>query len=87
MSDINPFSNPCFLKDIKRSFVPTKLFNKNKYNNDIIEVNFKVKNNNIVYINIKLSNGKKFEHVYILKSHDKSNKINNTIDEDIDMTI
>ena len=55
----NPFLNQSFLKDIKRSFVPTKLFNQNKYNFNIVDVNFKVKKDNITCIMIKLDSGKK----------------------------
>jgi hypothetical protein len=69
MSDYNPFLNKTFIKDIKRSFIPIQIFKKNKYNYDIIDVNFKYKKNNIVQINIKLTNGKKYEYMYILDNN------------------
>lgn len=68
--DENPFLNSNFIKDIKRSFVPTKLFSRNKYNYQIENVEFKLKKDHIVHIIIKLENGQKYNHVYIIK--DKS---------------
>lgn len=79
----NPFSNPNFLKDIKRSFVPAKLFNQNKYNYNIIDINFKVKKNNATDITLKLSSGEKYEYIYILKN----NKEYKITDEDIEMKL
>jgi hypothetical protein len=70
----NPFLDSNFLKDIKRSFVPTKLFNRNKYNYNIINVDFKIKKNNIVYINLRLKNGNKYEHIYVIKNNNSKNK-------------
>lgn len=67
----NPFLNSNFIKDIKRCFVPTKIFIKNKYNYNIKNVEFKLKKDNIVNIIIKLENGNKYSHVYIINK-DKS---------------
>ena len=36
-----------------------------------------MKKNNIVYITLKLENGKKFEHVYVLKNRNTKNKDKN----------
>lgn len=69
----NPFLNSNFLKDIKRSFVPTKLFSRNKYNYNIEDVEFKLKKDNVVNIIVKLENGQKYNHVYIVK--DKSTEL------------
>ena len=69
----NPFLNSNFLKDIKRSFAPTKLFSRNKYNYNIENVEFKLKKDNIVNIALRLENGQKYNHVYIIK--DKSIEI------------
>lgn len=73
----NPFLYEKFMKDIKRSFIPTKIFNQNKYKYNITNVEFRLKKDNIVYIILKLENGKKFEHVYVLKNKTNKNKINN----------
>lgn len=79
----DPFQNINFRKDIKRSFVPSKLFNKNKYNYDIINVNFNLKKGNLIQIVIKLSNGKKYEHLYIGtgNKNDKKDKVESLIDD------
>lgn len=63
--DNNPFLNQKFIKDIKRSFVPSKLFVNDKYNYDIIDVSFKLKKNNIIEITVKTKTGKKYEYIYI----------------------
>lgn len=60
----NPFLNKNFLKDIKRSFVPTKLFNKNKYDYNIINIEFKLRKNNLVQIILKREDGFKYEWMY-----------------------
>jgi hypothetical protein len=83
----NPFLNKRFIKDIKRSFIPSQLFNKNKYNYDIIDVNFKLKKNNIIQISITLLNGNKYEYTYIytkefIKENINNNKNKMLIDED-----
>lgn len=65
------------MKDIKRSFIPTKIFNQNKYNYNIVNVEFKLKKDSIVYINLKLESGSKYEHVYVLKNRNIKNKSNN----------
>lgn len=43
MMEDNPFLDKAFMKDIKRSFVPSKLSNRNKYIYNIIDVDFKLK--------------------------------------------
>lgn len=76
--DDNPFLNKRFIKDIKRSFVPSQIFNKNKYGYDIIDINFKSKRNNIIQISLKLLNGNKYEYTYMYKNEFiKENEHNN----------
>lgn len=65
MVDDNPFLNQKFIKDIKRSFVPSKLFIDDKYRYNIIDVNFKLKKNNIIEIYLETRDGKKYEYAYI----------------------
>ncbi|KAI7849369.1 hypothetical protein BDC45DRAFT_540100 [Circinella umbellata] len=61
----NPFLNQSFLKDIKRSFVPTKLFSQNKYNFKIVDINFKILNTTEIFSNLiqKLPNQECPSHV------------------------
>lgn len=77
----NPFLNKNFLKDIKRSFVPTKLFNKNKYDYNIINIEFKLRKNNLVQIILKREDGFKYEYTYLLSEHTKQINNNNSIDD------
>lgn len=65
MVDDNPFLNQKFIKDIKGSFVPSKLFIDDKYRYNIIDVNFKLKKNNIIEIYLETRDGKKYEYAYI----------------------
>ena len=83
--DNNPFLNQKFIKDIKRSFVPSKLFINDKYNYDIIDVSFKLKKNNIIEISVKTKAGKKYEYTYIpvdknIKDISEKNEIYNNYD-------
>ncbi len=86
MIDRNPFYNKNFIKDIKRSFVPSKLFKNNKYNYNITDVNFKSKHNNIIQIVIKLENGDKFEYMYMNTNNNIKEIVkNNDLKESLEM--
>ena len=84
----NPFLNKKFIKDIKRSFVPSKLFNNNEYQYQITDVNFKYRKNNLIQIIIKSSNGNKYEYTYIssnecikeIENSNIKNKLKNNMD-------
>lgn len=89
MVDDNPFLNQKFIKDIKRSFVPSKLFIDDKYRYNIIDVNIKLKKNNIIEIYLKTRDGKKYEYTYIpidknVKNISDKNGIHNNYDMIID---
>lgn len=79
--DENPFLNKKFLKDIKRSFVPTKLFNKNKYDYNIINIEFKLKKNNLIQIILKREDGMKYEYTYLLSETTKQINNNDPIND------
>lgn len=51
--DKNPFLNQKFIKDIKRSFIPSELFVNDMYNYDKVDVSFKLNKNNIIEITVK----------------------------------
>jgi hypothetical protein len=83
MSEINPFLNKKFIKDLKCSFIPQQIFKNKKYDFDIMDIDFKLKKNDIVLITVKLINGKKYEYAYILKT----NNITENIISENDMII
>ena len=85
-NDENPFYNKQFMKDIKRSFVPTKLFSTNKYGYDVTEVNFKTKNDNIISIVIKLRNNKKYEYIYMKNDNIKEITKTNSMIKNMNIT-
>jgi hypothetical protein len=43
MSEINPFLNKKFIKDLKCSFIPQQIFKNKKYDFDIMDIDFKLK--------------------------------------------